>query len=480
MLLLFLINLYLPLDDWTYPYVDELRVRGEVPVLFMNTTPYEQERFLENLREINEVTQDRQIWSLSNKLLKALDHEGFSLKPSFLLDTTSRGFGFIDAKGKIKNFSSEIEFGLKIGNSDEYPPLAWKGESVAIKLGVDTKKGYGAYRNGGFELLLGRMPFKWGVYPGPSLLISGTSPSFNMLMASFEYKKFKGSFFFSVLDPYTQDTGKYLAAHRIDFSLFHDKLLLGLSEAVLFCRKNPFSGLAYLNPFSIYRITAYTYEFNDSMLGIPVFNDNLFWDLDFAWFNNNKSVYGEILLDDLKTMFTDIKSMLFLRDVIESGPFGVMWGFKWVDFPLRRTYSVIQYTRVNSYTYFHYYRHNYFINTIYPIGHPAGSDFDQILYSLTYHHNEKMDYYFNFSFMRHGKARVRYDAPVPPRNSFLWGKDEGLVENSITPTIGVSLFFLPRLTIKGEAGFSWIKNYQNQKNINKTNPIARLYLNFQL
>ncbi len=444
--LFFLFSTYFPIEDWTNRVFDELRVRGLATPKFTHVMPYER-RLLENLR--TDTLPERTKILVERLLSQKKNYYG---KVSFSSDTL---FGCFQHLGGTKDFSKvglALELIGKFGKSPQFPPLAWD-----TLYGIEYRRGYLSLKFSGLEFLIGRNPIRWGPYPLPSLLISGNSPPFNLFFASGEYKNLKGSFLFTPLDPYTLDTSRFLSAHRLDWALFNGRLILGFSEAVLFCRSELSQGISYLNPISLYRLSEYNYHYGNERLGIPSFNDDLYWDFDFAYYFKNKCLYGELLLDDIG-FIDDIHYPGIIRDLKESGPLGFIFGIKAADLLIPNSYQILQYTRVNSSTYFHYLRKNYYLYLGYPIGHPYGPDFDEVNYQFLFHFNPSFDFYFGLSLLRHGRTRLAFNAEVPPRNSFLWVKEGEKPQNNLSLLFGGDLFS-PRWVGKLEIGWTGIRNY---------------------
>jgi len=457
---------FIPRESWVNEAILEMRIRGRIKPFFANIQPYEEkdiamppESDLKNYSPVEGI--------LAKRILSYLNKKSYG-EVSFLKDTLSRSLQSLGMKRKVSSLLFSFEGIGKVGVSPEYPGLSW--DSI---YGIDYRRGYGQISKNSFSLLLGREAFRWG----HSLLLSGSAPPFNLLFATLEYKGIKGSFFATALDPYRLDTSRFLSAHRLDFSLFSDRLLLGLSEAVLFCRQELFQGVAYLNPFSIYRLSEYNYHYGNKRLGLPYFNDDLYWQCDFAYFFPKRCIYGEVLLDDIGFIDT-LTRPGFIRDLINSGPFGFIFGLKMADFIIPRSYSVIQYTRVNACTYFHTERKNYYLYMGYPIGHPKGPDFDEVYYRLLYHLSERFDFHLSLSYARRGRTFLSFDAEVPPRNCFLWVKEGEKPRKEFSLLFGTAFFRMPVFLIRADFGWSWIFNYRFKEGVKKTFPCVCLATNF--
>jgi hypothetical protein len=388
-------------------------------------------------------------------------------------DTVSRYFPNLGVNTKLHDFDLSFEMKAKFGTSDEYPIKTWHWSEGDTIVGIDFVRAHIVKKFGNSSIVLGRKTVKWGPGPFSSLLISGCAPPYDLVMGTYKYGKIRGAFFFAPLDQYLSNDAimnRYQSAHRLSVSLFKDNLIIGLSEAIIFARNDICSGICYLNPISFYRLCEYNYHYAREARGLLPFNDNLFWDFDFAWYFGKNNLYGEFLIDDVGTP-TDPDNP-FLKDVKTGGPVGWTLGFKTVDLFLPKSYWIFQYTRVNAYTYFHGLKQNYYLYWGYPIGHPRGSDFDELSYKLTYHVNIKCDLEIMFSFMRHGETILAEDAEPPPRNCFL----QGTVQKSFDLKLGSTFFRLPWVAAHGYLGFSWIKNYKHNEGEDTKFPSASLTL----
>ena len=476
LLIFYLSGIFIPIDSWANEGIAELRVRGEVPVEFINDMPYDRESVIKKLAIILSKSETNSKRLLAKRILEfyRVPDSIFELYGGVksISDTVNRYFPKLGINTKLPDFDASFEIKAKFGNSDEYPIKTWHWPDGDTIVGIDFVRAHIVAKFGNANVMLGRESIKWGPGPFPSLLISGCAPPYDLIMCTYKYGIIKGSFFFAPLDQYvSNDTiiNRYQSAHRLSISLFQNNLIIGFSEAMIFARNDIFSGICYLNPVSFYRLCEYNYHYAREARGLVSFNDNLFWDFDFAWYFRKNNLYGEFLIDDVGTP-TDPDNPFF-RD-IKSGPVGWTLGFKTVDFFLPKSYWIFQYTRVNAYTYFHALKQNYYLYWGYPLGHPRGSDFDELSCKLTYHMNINWDFNIMFNFMRHGETILAEDAPKPPRNDFL----RGTVQKSFDLKLGFTFFRLPWAVSYGHLGYSWIKNYRHKRGEDTTFPSISLNL----
>lgn len=476
LLIFYLLGIFIPIKSWINEGIDELRVRGEISERFINDMPYDRESVMRRAAIILNRSNTRSKTLLAKRIL-----EFYKMKDVFELyggmrgvsDTVNGCFPTLGGNVKLPDFDASFEIKAKFGTSNEYPIKTWHFPQGDTVVGIDFVRANTIVELGNSNIVLGRESIKWGPGPFPSLLISGCAPPYDLIMCTYEYGRLKGSAFFASLDPYaSNDTiNRYQSAHRLSISLFQNNLIIGLSEAMIFARNDIFSGICYLNPISIYRLCEYNYHYAREARRLVSFNDNLFWDFDFCLYFGKNNLYGEFLIDDIGTP-TDPKHPFF-KD-IRDGPVGWTLGLKTVDLFLPKSYWIFQYTRINAFTYFHALRQNYYLYWNYPLGHPRGSDFDELNCRLTYHLNINCDFNVAFSFIRHGETYLKVDIPPPVnrRNCFLWGT----VQKSFNLELGFAFLKLPQLVTYGQLGYSWIKNYKNKEGKRKTFP----YLNLNL
>jgi len=464
LLLFYLSGIFIPIESWVNERIDELKVRGETPVEFVNNMPYEKEKVIENLKASLKVCTTTAKKLLIKRILQFYQNQDYSRefygRAMGISDTICRSFQDIGIAAKLSKVDFFFELRSKIGKSDEYPIILCK-EILA----ADLRRAYSTLKFDNFSFLLGREPIKWGPNPLPSLLLSGCAPPYDLLMISYESNRLKGTFFFTYLDPYflintktindiaitdTTTKSRFYSAHRLDLSLFQGNLLIGISEAVLFTRKNGFPEFYYINPISFY----YLYQLNRRG-----FDENLVWDLDFSWYFSKSNLYGELLVDDF-----------CIKDPsIEPPQIGCILGFKTVDILIPKSYWIFQYSRVNTWTYLHSRPENYHRYLGYPIGHPRGPDFDEIYLKVVYHLNFNWDFHLSLSSLRHGESSIEQDwiyslGEFPPGSDFLWGT----VQKSFDLKLGFTFFRLSRAVAYGQLGYSWINNYNHEEGEKKT------------
>ncbi len=492
--------LFIPQEAGINDVIDELRVRGVPLVRFANTFPYKVSEVVGKRDSIRETVNRR--WGdgmggwgnggwgdgemgrwgdggnggmedgINGMLLGRLDYLDVT-KPKVkfymtgvgISDTVTRYFQDAGLIALLPGLDICIQPFLKFGESDEYPIFFWHDV-----VGGDLRRAYGCMEFDRINILLGRESLRWGPLPGHSFILSGASPAFDLLYASYEYKLFKGTFFCTSLDPYIlEDTfsvwwreepfpegtyKRFFSGHRLDFSLFDDKVLIGLSEVIMYSGEGANFISGYLNPFNFY----WAYKRNR---GTGNFTDNIGWGFDFSYYGKNGlCLYGELLVDDAQYAETEenFPNMLAYR-----------MGLKGVR---GKGFWSLQYARVDTWTYIHQLYWNDYLYLGYPIGHPKGQDFDEIYGRVVHHLNYNWDITLDFSLMRKGENGfdVLWPGVFPEHQKF----PSGVVEKSTSVEAGFRFFNLPVLSAELVGGYTWIGNYRNKANETKWFPSIKL------
>ncbi|MCK4255335.1 hypothetical protein KAX35_00485 [candidate division WOR-3 bacterium] len=465
LIILVLNAVFIPVEAGVNEVIDELRVRGVPVVRFANTLPYKMEDVAKNKEEIK-ISPGSQILIDKLKFLEISEPEvRFYISGQGINDTVTRYFQDIGVIASLPGINICIQPFIRLGESDEYPIFFWHDI-----IGGDFRRAYGSIEFGGLDILIGREPLRWGPQPGNSFILSGTSPAFDLIYASYEYNFFKGSFFCTSLDPYiledsfeawwrreTLPAGTYkrfFSGHRLDFSLFDDRFLISLSEVLMYSGEDINFISGYLNPFNFY----WAQKRNR---GKGEYEDNIGWGFDFSYYiRDGLCLFGELFIDDAQYGETEenIPNMLAYRMGLKGARGKDFW--------------TMQYTRVNTWTYIHQFYWNDYLFIGYPIGHPKGQDFDEIYGRVVHHLNYNWDITLDFWYTRKGENSFDNLWPgiFPEHIKF----PSGVVERSLSVEAGVRFFNLPRLSVEVVGGYTWIGNYRNVANENKWFPSVRV------
>lgn len=470
-IIIILESAFLPVESESYGIIDELRVRGIQLERFMSNLPYKISEFSENRDEYIESGRseyDKEDCSIE-MLIHRLDYldipksraRVYSIGRG-LSDTVSRYFQEAGFFASLSDIDICIQPLVKFGESSEYPTYRWYDG-----VGVDLRRSYGCAEVGKFDILLGREALRWGPPSGNMLILSGASPSFDLLYISYANDFFKGTFFVTSLGQYTlQDTlelwwrnetfikgtriNMFLSGHRLDLSFFDNRFLIGLSEVVIYSGEGISLISGYLNPLNLY----YRYRLNR---GDRNYSDNVGIGFDFSYYmKDGLCFYGQIFVDDAK----------FERDEYNNPSIlGYCSGLK---SSVGRSFWTLRYTRVDTWTYIHQLYWNDYLFLGYPIGHPKGQDFDEINGRFIYHLNYNWDVGLDLCYTRKGENSFesRWPGVFPEHQNF----PSGVVERSFSTEVSVSFFNLQGLFAKFTLGYTTIRGYQHTEDRKRSFP----------
>lgn len=160
---------------------------------------------------------------------------------------------------------------------------------------------------------------------------------------------------------------KYFAAHYLSFKPVK-ALEIGLFETVVFARDKQFE-LNYLNPLILYRSVEHA-------LGSP---DNVLIGLDIAWIPLRKTtIYSQLILDEFK-----------LNELLDqtgwwANKYGIQAGIKFYDLPIPHLDIQLEANVVRPFTYSHTDSISNYSHYLYPLAHPLGANFKEIITRMQY------------------------------------------------------------------------------------------------
>ncbi|MBD3344823.1 MAG: hypothetical protein GF401_07145 [Chitinivibrionales bacterium] len=204
---------------------------------------------------------------------------------------------------KYKRFTARQTLDVDSRYSND-PTYYWKDDRIAAgrieEAYLQYTGKYGMFR-------FGRLKRNWGPFVDRSLLLSNNAHSFDafewqIFSSIFEFRHMFASFvypwnhFYSVdFDNYnpaaTPEYNRYFSAHSLNF-MIGEWATLGITETIIFSRRNQFPDLQYLNPFSIYTVT------NTNMEGSGNLIVGLQWKVHP--FTKKVSLLGQVAFDDIQ------------------------------------------------------------------------------------------------------------------------------------------------------------------------------------
>ena len=239
-----------------------------------------------------------------------------------------------------------------------------------------------------FNLQFGREYSLIGTGYSDRLLMSDHAPVIDFLKLDFQYKSVRFvSIHGALVDSAASSSridNKYLALHRIQFSLF-DRLNIGVSEMIIYRRSA--HDLAYLNPINFYKSSEHSLRDKD--------NAFLNFDLEFSPVHNYK-FYGTWLIDDI-----DFKKM-------GSGWWGNEFGWQCGTYisglaGQSNLDAVIEYTRIEPYVYCNRIPGNEYTTNGISIGHHLQPNSDEWFIQLSYYPCSQLRMWGTYAGVRHGE-----------------------------------------------------------------------------
>jgi hypothetical protein len=260
----------------------------------------------------------------------------------------------------------------------------------------DFTEGYVTYNSKIVNFEIGRDKLSIGTGYIDKIIVNPLSPSFDMVKASVKYGKVHYTFVHASLLEKTipmmlelpEDkrviNPKYLALHRFEASLFDNKLDIGLSEMAIY-GKRPVE-LAYCTPLIFYKSVEHSMQDRDNSLMVMDAKLRLFSSLE---------VFGSFLIDDIT--FGKIGTNWWANLFTYQG------GGRFVDcFNIENLDLLLEYTRIDPYTYTHRVEGNNYTNNIYPIGPNLQPNSDKISISPIYYFSNRLNINLVYSYIRHG------------------------------------------------------------------------------
>jgi hypothetical protein len=280
---------------------------------------------------------------------------------------------------------------LSKGGTSGWPLLKRGTELSALEVKRGTSQRSKPFQGYQLEVLLGREPLFWGPAHGGSLILSGNSPAFDMLLLQAKFGPIKAIAFSAMLDkmwheePRRYLASRYLSGHRVDW-IVSDRIELGLSELILYGGEARDMELQYINPLLPY----YANQWNSDL------DDNVLVSADFAVRPVNRlKIYGQFLVDDYNYTDHDPHALGYIAGLYLSDSLGSPG----TDFRA-------EYTRIDTWTYTHLEQENQFTHFGWVIGHHLGPDAEQVFIELSQMINVDVRLKLNYAFERQGSRTV--------------------------------------------------------------------------
>jgi predicted porin len=151
--------------------------------------------------------------------------------------------------------------------------------------------------------------------------------------------------------------------------------------------------------------------------------------------------------------------------------FGLLFGGYWVDpFRIPDTDLRLEYTFVNQYAYTHATKINAYTHFNSPIGHQIGTDADDLWLNLKHWFTPNFTVFLSYELERHGKGDVNipHEGKKDARDDDEWEFLSGVTESTHSITLGASYNLIGKYSAALEYTHSWVKNAENQADVDKT------------
>lgn len=260
------------------------------------------------------------------------------------------------------------------------------------------------------NLFFGKDRISWGPGSADKLQLSGNGPSFNHLNLNIRlFSNARFSYLVGKLQPHGSETdtlymteegwtrtaisSKWIAAHRLEYSPW-DNVTIGIAESIIWGERG--LDAAYLNPLNFY----YSAEHDGGD------RDNVLMSGDIQLRIANRCiVYGELLIDDLKT------------STLGKGDPGNKLGFRaggWLsDTGIDGLETSLEYTRLEPFVYSHFFPVNVFSTWTTSLGSDLRPNSDRIRWIVLYRPVRNIEISGRLDINRHGSTGGSIINPVP-------------------------------------------------------------------
>lgn len=257
----------------------------------------------------------------------------------------------------------------------------------------DRTGGELAFHTKYFDFRFAQQPISWGYGESGKLILSDNSEPYPYISISKDWGWFKFIALHGKLQSFPQDTladgyryypDKWLAAHRLELSLWH-KITLGMNECFIYGER--YADWAYLIPFNFYR--AVQHKLRD--------RDNATISLDVEWLAHpGINLYGTLFFDE------------FRRKKIGTNWYGNKQAFAagiwWVDpFKLPNFSLRFEYTAIMPWVYTHKFLVNSYTSDYRSIGHWAGPNSEVYYFHLRKDWHARLETGIKFQQWKHGE-----------------------------------------------------------------------------
>ncbi len=328
---------------------------------------------------------------------------------------------------------------------------------------LETELAYFAFRIPWLRLELGRDEFVWGPGYAGSVMLDDTAPALDHIQLCASYRNFKFLTFTSLLSRWGERP-RWLAAQRIELSLWN-RLTLGgaLMSVTSWDEFQPRQLGGLVNPL----IPIYLTAANSNM------TDNFLVGWDAVVYLPQTKLYGQLFLDNYE--FNTLKA----APQATASQIGAYWT---PNIPVE---ARLEYTRIMPFTYHHRVHYIMYENYLTTMGHPLGSDADELFATVSVTPNGWLKVNIGGDYTRRGYhnrgdyLRKSYKDPqdtfyLRQHNEFPtrgWDTLSGIVIEEVDKTLrfapGVEIRALRDLFVSLSVGVWHSQNYQGAVGLNK-------------
>lgn len=494
--------LNMPLDHWSYHFIERLQAKGVLGNFLSSSKPYSRDEVADMVSHISTLMEDGaarlskvekdQLEILKRELASEMAERGLSSKPEYrhLVDWSDsenrivtevalsqsaaikRGTedyhaihsGFqVYFWGKLRNelfFYSDTWAGYK--ETAEPLPL-WRPYMYRELYGWDSGSNtYLILRLPWADIQMGKDTVLWGPGYHGTIGLSGVDPAFDVVRMPIQLWKIK---FTSILGFLRDDLAKeyendivrkYLSAHRIEIKPFTG-VCIGAQEVYIYSED---LHIELINPLMPYQMA-------EDYLG-DVGNNTIEADIDISLIPNTR-LYLSLFLDDFhpdRSIFTYIANRwAILGGLLVTDPFG-----------LENSDFRIEYARIEPWVYPHKgiietppvplsYKH---FDT--PLGHWIGPNSDDLFFEANYRFSKDLSTKLSYSRIRKGEiggSLYDYDAKIIHAATEELGMAKhflmGIVEKTQTFELGLEYNLSHNTSIRLDYSHARIHNKQAEE-----------------
>ena len=305
---------------------------------------------------------------------------------------------------------------------------------------------------------VGRSRWHWGPGEEGSLVLSRTSPAISAITFRMRFEKLRADGM--ILNATLKSaSGMQLAAHRLEWQPL-DNLRLGLSEAARYKASgwDPLYAVGVI-PYAIVQ----SLQVHDEPESVDTVRNNVIAGFDAAWrVLPGSRIYGELLIDDLKTDASETVSK-----------YGYQLGFEGVG-TVRgtRVRWNTEFTRLSrfAYTSFHGLA---FVTAGEPLGFPTGPDSRRVRVRIAWDPTVSWQLFALAARSDFGESDI--DSVFTPGSPPVDVMDfEGVVETQRAIELGLRYWPVDGIDVAASAGWSWIRNAGHVESEERNDPFAML------